>query len=367
VHAGFYLSPQAISIGIIGPGMIGSTLLDQIAGESQRLRRDFGIDLRVRGITDSSKMTLGETGIDIAGWKKTLAEGSSPMNLSSFVDHVDADYFPHSVVIDCTTSDQLPAYYAEWLRRGIHIITPNKKGCTAPLDRYDEIKAEAKRMQRHFLYETTVGAGLPILGTLRDLIQTGDRIQRIEGVFSGTLAFLFWKYDATVPFSALVKEARELGYTEPDPRDDLSGMDIVRKTVILAREAGHRLEVDEVPVEGLVPKELEQVSVDEFMAELPRMDEAMEEMYRKAQERGKVLKYAGIIGEDGSCSVGLKEYPREHPFARITGSDNIAAFTTARYSDQPLVVQGPGAGPEVTAGGVFADLLRLASYLGAKL
>jgi aspartokinase/homoserine dehydrogenase 1 len=367
VHAGFYLSPQALSIGIIGPGLIGSTLLDQIAGESARLRRDFGIDLRVRGIADSRKMTLGETGIDIAGWKKTLSERSEPMNLSSFIEHVDADFFPHSVLIDCTTSDRLPGYYAEWLRRGFHIITPNKKGCTAALGKYDEIMAEAKRMQRYYLYETTVGAGLPIIGTLRDLIQTGDHIKRIEGVFSGTLAFLFWKYDGSVPFSSLVSEAKELGYTEPDPRDDLSGMDIVRKTVILAREVGHRVEVEDVPVDGLVPEELEQVEIDEFLERMPQMDAKMEQLHRRAQENGMVLKYAGIIEEDGSCTVGLKEYPREHPFARITGSDNIVAFTTARYDSQPLVVQGPGAGPQVTAGGVFADLLRLASYLGAKL
>jgi aspartokinase/homoserine dehydrogenase 1 len=363
VHAGFYLSAQALSIGIIGPGLIGSTLLEQIAGESKRLRRDFGIDLRVRGITDSRKMTLGEHGIDFAGWKKSLAEGS-PMNLSSFVDHVDADYFPHTVLIDCTTSDRLPGHYAEWLRRGIHIITPNKKGCTAPLEQYDEMMAAGKRMQRHFLYETTVGAGLPIIGTLRDLIQTGDRITRIEGVFSGTLAYLFWKYDGSVPFSRLVGEAKELGYTEPDPRDDLSGMDIVRKTVILARES---VEVEEVPVDGLVPQELAAVELEEFLDRMPEMDEPMDELQRGAAERGKVLRYAGIIEEDGSCSVGLREYPPEHPFARITGSDNIVAFTTTRYDTQPLVVQGPGAGPQVTAGGVFADLLRLASYLGAKL
>ena len=367
VHAGFYLSPQALSIGIIGPGLIGSTLLDQIAGESERLRRDFGIDLRVRGIADSRKMTLGETGIDIAGWKKTLSEGAEEMNLSSFVEHVDTDYFPHSVLIDCTTSDRLPTHYAAWLRRGVHIITPNKKGGTAPLQQYDAVVCEAKRMQRHFLYETTVGAGLPIIGTLRDLIQTGDRIKRIEGVFSGTLAFLFWKYDGSVPFSSLVNEAKELGYTEPDPRDDLSGMDIARKTVILAREVGHRVEVADVPVEGLVPEGLEKVEVGEFMEQMHRMDEEMETLHRRAQEHGSVLKYAGIIEEDGSCSVGLREYPLEHPFARITGSDNIVAFTTARYDDQPLVVQGPGAGPQVTAAGVFADLLRLASYLGAKL
>ena len=366
VHAGFYLSNQTLSIGIIGPGLIGSTLLDQIAGESERLNREFNIDLRVRAITDSKKMTLAKTGIDIVDWKKALSERSEPARMEAFIDHVAVEYFPHSVVIDCTSSPKIPQYYAEWLHRGIHIITPNKKAGTAPIEEYRRIKTEARSKQRHFLYETTVGAGLPIIGTLRDLIQTGDKIKRIEGVFSGTLGYLFWKFDGTVPFSQLVREAKELGYTEPDPRDDLSGMDIVRKTVILAREIGWETEIGEVPVRSLVPEQLSSVSVTEFLDGLTVMDEEMRQMHSEAASRGMVLKYAGIIESDGSCRVELKPYPRDHAFARITGSDNIVAFTTERYSEQPLVVQGPGAGPHVTAGGVFADLLRLASYLGAK-
>ncbi len=367
VHAGFYLSNQTLSIGIIGPGLIGSTLLDQIAGESERLNREFGIDLRVRAITDSKKMTLAKTGIDIVDWKKALSERSEATRMDAFIEHVDAEYFPHSVVIDCTTSAELPKYYAGWLKRGIHIITPNKKAGTAPLPDYRQIMSEAKKHQCHFLYETTVGAGLPIIGTLRDLIQTGDKIKRIEGVFSGTLAYLFWKFDGTAPFSGLVQEAKDLGYTEPDPRDDLSGMDIVRKTVILAREVGWDVEVDQVPVHSLVPKELEDVSVEDFLSKLTMVDDEMARLYEEADKEGNVLKYAGIIESDGSCKVELRPYPKDHPFARITGSDNIVAFTTDRYDTQPLVVQGPGAGPQVTAGGVFADLLRLAAYLGANL
>lgn len=367
VHAGFYLSNQTLSIGIIGPGLIGSTLLDQIAGESDRLKKTFNVDLRVRAITDSKKMTLAKTGIDIVDWKKALDERSETTRMEAFIDHVDAEYFPHSVVIDCTTSDEIPNYYADWLSRGIHIITPNKKAGTAPMPKYRQIMEAARSQQRHFLYETTVGAGLPIIGTLRDLIQTGDKIHRIEGVFSGTLAYLFWKFDGTTPFSELVKEAKELGYTEPDPRDDLSGMDIVRKTVILSREIGWEPEVEDVPVQSLVPEELKDVSVDEFLDKLSVLDPEMERLFAEADAQGKVLKYAGIIESDGRCRVELIPYPKDHAFARISGSDNIVAFTTDRYESQPLVVQGPGAGPEVTAGGVFADLLRLASYLGAKL
>lgn len=367
VHSGFYLSPQSLSIGIIGPGLIGGTLISQIAGQSARLREQFNLDLRVRGITDSRRMTLAEKGTDIGGWKKALEERSVPTDIDCFVNHVAADYFPHAVIIDCTTSTELPKRYTEWLDRGIHIITPNKKAGTAPWPEYEKMMECARRRKRHFLYETTVGAGLPVIGTLRDLIQTGDRIIGIEGVFSGTLAYLFWRFDGSAPFSSLVAEAKALGYTEPDPRDDLSGMDIVRKTVILAREIGHRIEVEEVPVKSLVPDHLASVSVDEYMERLGDMDEEMDALLRQAKGEGKLLKYVGTINEEGRCRVELKGYPLDHSFARITGSDNIVAFTTERYRTQPLVVQGPGAGPDVTAGGVFADLLRLSSYLGARL
>lgn len=312
-------------------------------------------------------MTLAEQGIDIDGWKKTLEEHAEEADIDRFVDHVAADYFPHAVIIDCTSSDELPKRYAEWLNRGIHIITPNKKAGTAPWNEYTKMTEIANCRRRHFLYETTVGAGLPIIGTLRELIRTGDKIISIEGVFSGTLAYLFWRFDGSSPFSSLVAEAKKLGYTEPDPRDDLSGMDIVRKTVILAREVGYPVEVEDVPVKSLVPPHLVDVSVADFMKRLSDIDEEMDSLLKGAQAENKMLKYVGSIDESGNCRVELKGYPMDHPFARITGSDNIVAFTTERYRQQPLVIQGPGAGPEVTAGGVFADLLRLASYLGAKL
>ena len=367
VHSGFYLSNQTLSIGVIGPGLIGSTLLDQIAGESEYLHENFGIDLRVRGITRSKKMILSDPSLDITQWRSSLESSSEEADLEKFVNHIDAEYIPHKVIIDCTTSPDIPGKYLEWIRRGIHIITPNKKAGTTAMGDYRKLFSESRKRGIHFLYETTVGAGLPIIGTLRDLILTGDKIKRIEGVFSGTLAYLFWRFDGTKPFSELVGEAKDLGFTEPDPRDDLSGMDIVRKTVILAREIGYAVEVEDVPVKSLVPEELRDVSVENFMQHLRIMDEEMDKLYREAVERNEVIKYTGIIEEDGSCSVQLKSYPSDHPFAGISGSDNIVAFTTERYNTQPLVVRGPGAGPDVTAGGIFADLLRLASYLGARL
>ena len=367
VHSGFYLSNQTLSIGVIGPGLIGSTFLDQLAGEAERLKENFGVDLRVRGITRSSKMVLDENNIEMSNWKNLLKKSSVNADLDNFASHINSEYIPHRVIVDCTSSEGIPANYLDWIKKGIHIITPNKKAGTLPMPQYRELMEEARKRGVHFLYETTVGAGLPIIGTLRDLILTGDKIKKIEGVFSGTLAYLFWRFDGTKPFSTLVREARELGFTEPDPRDDLSGMDIVRKTVILAREVGHCIEIEDISVRSLVPSALVDVSLDEFMSRLELMDEELDDLYNEAVARNEVIKYTGIIGEDGTGEVLLKSYPKDHPFAGISGTDNIVAFTTERYNEQPLVVRGPGAGPHVTAGGVFADLLRLASFLGAKL
>ena len=366
LHAGFFLSNQAISIGLIGPGLIGSTLLSQIQRETERLKQEFGVDLRVRGIANSTAMLLQDDGIALGSWREQLASRGKPIDLDVFTKFTAADYFPHWVIIDCSTSEDVPERYVQWIEQGIHIITPNKKAGTSRRSYYEKLMSEGRKRGKHFLYETTVGAGLPVIGTLKDLIQTGDRIRMIEGVFSGTLAYLFWKYDGSVPFSVLVKDAKELGYTEPDPRDDLSGMDIVRKTVILAREIGMHVNIEDVPVKSLVPDALKDVSLEEFMDQLHTIDNDMLELFSEARERKTLLKYVGVVDPEGSCKVELREYPIGHAFARITGTDNIVAFTTDRYHEQPLVIQGPGAGPDVTAGGVFADLLRLAAYLGAR-
>lgn len=366
LHAGFFLSNQTLSIGLLGPGLIGSTLLKQISRESDRLKSDFGVDLRVRAIANSKKMLIDDFGIDLSTWKNRFDSEAVPLDLKKYTEHAAADYFPHTVLIDCSTSSVLPKQYVEWIQRGIHIITPNKKAGTEKLPYYHLLMDQGRQKGMHFLYETTVGAGLPIINTLKDLIQTGDRIQKIEGVLSGTLAYLFWRFDGTVPFSKLVREAKELGFTEPDPRDDLSGMDIVRKAVILAREIGIEIEIEDVPVLNLIPEELRSASIDEFMDKLELIDASILEMQQEAEAKNQLLKYVGIIEADGTCSVELKGYPENHPFARITGTDNIVAFTTDRYHSQPLVIQGPGAGPDVTAGGVFADLLRLSAYLGAR-
>jgi aspartokinase/homoserine dehydrogenase 1 len=229
------------------------------------------------------------------------------------------------------------------------------------------LRAARRATGAHFLYETTVGAGLPVIQTLRDLRETGDEIRRIEGMFSGTLAYLFNTWDGSQPFSTVVNHAKALGYTEPDPRDDLSGMDVARKLIILAREIGLRTEMAEVKVESLVPAALDGCGVDAFLQRLPDFDQAMLQRLQEATGRGNVLRYVGSVDAQGKAEVGLVELPRSHPFANIALTDNIVRFETARYDKNPLIVQGPGAGPDVTAAGVFADLLRVCAYLGAKL
>jgi aspartokinase/homoserine dehydrogenase 1 len=366
-HSAFYLSAHTVSIGLIGPGLVGGALLEQIAGQMQRLARDFKLDLRVRAIAGSKSMRLSSGAIDLSRWRDDYKAGGDPLDLDRFADHVHADHFPHAVIIDCTASAEVARHYSHWLAEGIHIVTPNKKANSAPYAEYQRVKDARRTAGAHYLYEATVGAGLPVIQTLRDLRETGDEIRRIEGMFSGTLAYLFNTWDGTQPFSEVVLHAKQLGYTEPDPRDDLSGMDVARKLIILAREMGLQTEMSEVEVESLVPAALDDCGVDAFLQRLSEFDVAMLQRLQAATGRGNVLRYVGSVDAQGKAEVGLVELPRSHPFANIALTDNIVRFETARYDKNPLIVQGPGAGPDVTAAGVFADLLRVCAYLGAKL
>ena len=367
VHASFYLSDHTISVGVIGPGIVGRALLEQIASQRDRLRRDLKLDLRVRGLLSSKRMLLSERGVPLADWREALDGSDHPADLGRFVEHVAAEHLPHHVIIDCTASGEVAAHYAGWLAAGIHVVTPNKKANSAPLAQYRALHAARRAGGSHYLYEATVGAGLPVIQTLRDLRETGDDIVSIEGIFSGTLAYLFNVYDGRRAFSDIVREAKQRGYTEPDPRDDLSGMDVARKLIILGREMGLTLEMSDVKVESLVPAGLEQGSVQDFLERLPAHDAVMAARFERAGAAGKVLRYVGRLTASGEATVGVVECDARHAFANIALTDNVVRFATTRYASNPLIVQGPGAGPEVTAGGIFADLLRLSAYLGARL
>jgi aspartokinase/homoserine dehydrogenase 1 len=366
VHAAFYLSPHTISIGLIGPGLVGAAFLDQLASQMGRLTRDFRLDLRLRGILTSRKMLLVDTAVPMAHWRESLEQGGEP-DLQRFVRHVDESHLPHAVIVDCTASAAVARHYPEWLAAGIHIVTPNKQAGSADLAFHRTLEPARRAGGSHYLYEATVGAGLPIIQTVRDLRETGDRIRVIEGILSGTLSYLFNVWDGEQPFSALVREAKAQGFTEPDPRDDLSGTDVARKLIILAREMGLDLELGDVQLEGLVPPSLQSGGVDQFLERVQQLDAPMRERFQAARGRGRVLRYVGRLDADTRrATVGLVELDRSHLFANISLTDNVVSFTTSRYDRNPLVVRGPGAGPAVTAGGVFADL-RVCAYLGARL
>jgi aspartokinase/homoserine dehydrogenase 1 len=351
-------------VGLLGPGLIGSALLEQIRSQAKALHEQLHIDVRVRGIMSSTKMVLADPSLELSSWREALADGE-PADLEAFATHLSAPHLPHAVIIDCTAKD-FGDLYVTWLDAGIHVVTPNKKANAGPGERYRRLRKGGRPRRAHYFYEATVGAGLPVIKTLRDLVQTGDRILAIEGVLSGTLSYLFNTLTTEVPFSRLVREAKEKGFTEPDPRDDLSGTDVARKVVILAREMGLDLELDEIPVQSLVPAALAGAPTAEaFVEGLTAFDDDMSARLEQAARAGEVLRYVGIVEQEGGARVQLRAYPKEHAFAHLSGSDNIIAFTTERYFEQPLIVQGPGAGPEVTAAGVFADLLRLAAHLGS--
>lgn len=359
-HSAFYLSDLTLSLGVIGPGLIGSTLLRQLEEQSASLRKTMGLDLRVRGIMNSSKMMLEK--VRVGQWDPSRGVRT---NVEKFVEHVSGGGFPHSVIVDCTSNDDMASLYSQWLSQGIHVVTPNKKANSGPLKRYQEIRAAARGS--FYLDQTTVGAGLPLLSTLRDLMRTGDEIIEISALVSGTLSFIFNSFNGQNKFSEVLLQARAKGYTEPDPRDDLSGSDVARKIVTLAREGRLEISMEDLKIQDLVPEKLRKLKTsEEFLARAAEMDGEMEKLRKRAADAGEVLRYVGTVNARGKGSVGLRKFALTHPMAHVSGTDNLVMFRTRRYDQQPLIVQGPGAGPEVTAGGVLADLVRLGVLLGAK-
>jgi aspartokinase/homoserine dehydrogenase 1 len=358
---------HALSIGLIGPGSVGSTFLNQLSSQAERLERDFNLGLRVRGVASSKRMALFDSGADLADWRAAVESAAKPVDMERFLDHVHAEHHPHSVIIDCSASEEVARRYPEFFARGIHVVTANKKAHSADMNFFESMSQTRRGSGAHYLYETTVAAGLPVVRTTRELRDTGDEITCIEGIFSGTLAYLFNVYDGKTPFSSVVATAKRLGYTEPDPRDDLSGLDVARKLIILAREMGLSLELSDVAIESLVPAALQDESIEDFMKRLSEYDAQMKQRFDAARRKGAVLRHVGRVMSSGEAHVGVVELDATAPLANTALTDNIVRFTTHRYNANPLIVQGPGAGPAVTAGGVFADLLRLASYLGARM
>ncbi|NQV89298.1 MAG: bifunctional aspartate kinase/homoserine dehydrogenase I [Parcubacteria group bacterium] len=332
---------------LVGTGLIGSTLLEQI-GEAG------GGKLKIHGLANSKNMIVSDRAINPVMWQRALDAGKVA-GLDSFVNELLAQSGNKKVFVDCTASDKTPHYYPRLISEGVKIVTPNKKAASGPQSVFDQIAGAISRGDMR--HETNVGAGLPVISTIRSLRETGDEILEIQGVFSGTLSYLFNSYDGTGSFADLVTQARAKGYTEPDPRDDLSGMDLARKLVVIARELGMQVEIEDVQVENLTPEPCRNIaSTEDFLERLKDHDQEFAERARLAAQDGKRLRYIGKIGE-GGLSVSLEAVGSSEPTYGLSGSDNLIAIRSKRYSDRPLVIQGPGAGAQVTAAGVFADIL----------
>jgi aspartokinase/homoserine dehydrogenase 1 len=355
---------RTLAVGVIGPGRVGSALLQQLRAAQSRLARSFGLDLRLCGVVASKRMWLDCDDAELND-RHGGAQTWRPNDLDAFADHVRGHDGRHALLVDCSASDEVAAHYPRWLGAGLHVVTPNKLAGSGPLERWQAIRAACAGGAR-FRCEATVCAGLPVVQTLRDLLDTGDELLAVEGMFSGTLAWLCNRHDGRQPFSALVREAHALGYTEPDPRDDLSGLDVARKLVILAREAGWPLSLEDVDLESLVPPALAALPREAFLRRLDELDAPMAAMLARAHAAAGVLRHVAQLDRHGRASVRLRVLPASHAFAHTRLTDNIVQFSTRRYCDNPLIVQGPGAGPEVTAAGVFADLLRIAESLEAR-
>ncbi|MGE7139401.1 homoserine dehydrogenase [Luteibacter sp. NPDC031894] len=356
--------PFVVHVGIVGPGKVGSALLAQLRLAAPRLLRDCRLELRLRAVSDSRHMWL-DCDDEALNGRTHGAQTWRPAELDEFAAYVAGDGGGPAVLADCSASDFVADRYAGWLAAGIHVVTPNKRAASGPLERWRRIGAAAGASGARLHYEGTVGAGLPVVHTLRDLLDTGDELVSVEGMLSGTLAWLFHRFDGSLPFSALVREAHALGYTEPDPRDDLSGMDVARKLVILAREAGLPLSLEDVRIGGLVPDALVHGDREMFMDHLEALDAPMAALLAQARAAGGVLRHVARL-HGRKASVGVEAVAPDHAFAHARLSDNVVRFTTRRYCDNALVVQGPGAGPDVTAAAVFADLLRVAGAMGVK-
>jgi aspartokinase/homoserine dehydrogenase 1 len=362
IHQGFFENRKLLALVVIGVGNIGGTLLRQLQ-ERQPYLLEQGFDAKVIAVANSKRFVIARDGINLGRWREALDASTRRMDPRRLAHEIASLELANAALVDCTAEASIVDAYPDFIKANLHIITPNKRANVLPWRRYTALRELLATHQKHFLYETNAGAGLPVISTLRNLIASGDVITKVEGVFSGTLSYLFNTFDGTAPFSALVREAHRMGYTEPDPREDLAGQDVARKLLILARQTGLKMELDDVCVDSLVPRGLSDGPFSlQFFSTYAAYDADMGQRLQRARARGTVLRYVGTI-ERGRARAEIREFPRDHFFAATKGNDNLIAFTTNRYARRPLIVQGPGAGADVTAMGVFSDIFKLLHYL----
>lgn len=360
IHESFFLSPKTtLNLFLVGTGLIGTTLLQQIEKNATRLNQEYGLDIRLVGLANSRSMAFNPQGFALEHRDKVLEQSQEKMNIDHFVQKMIQLNLSNSAFVDCTSSQIVTHAYESILNANIAIVTPNKKANSGTYQDYVKLQALAAKKGVKFLYGSNVGAGLPIISTVQELIQSGDKILKIEAILSGTLSYLFNAFTRKSPFSEMVQKAQKNGYTEPDPREDLSGMDVMRKLLILARECGSSMEMDEIDIQPILPEDCFQASsVEEFYARLKNCDEKLANLLALAENEKKVLRYIASF-EDGKGNISLQMVGSEHPFYHLSGTDNMIAIRSEFYSENPLVIKGQGAGAEVTAGKVFGDLIKL--------
>ncbi len=364
LHEAFFLSDtKVIHLFMVGVGLIGGTLLEQLREQAPFLKEKRSLEIKVVGLANTKTMVFDPDGIDLANWKDVLFSSPLVSDMDGYVEAVKTLNLSNSVFVDNTADLMIPEHYKAILESSVSISTPNKVATSSNMDQYRELLRLAELRNVYFGYETNVGAGLPVISTLRNLVDSGDRVLKIEGVLSGSLSYIFNHFDADTSFSVAVKKAGELGYTEPDPRIDLSGQDVKRKILILAREAGIGMEATEVQLSSILPDYCTTASLGpELDSALEKADDHFESIRLSAEGEGKRLRMIAKL-EKGKASISLEAVAKDSPFYFLSGSDNMIVFTTERYKDRPLVVQGPGAGAEVTAAGVFAEIIHIGNLL----
>ena len=361
IHDSFFLSEyQVLNLFICGTGTVGGSLIEQIRCQQQKLMQERGLKLKVVGIADGHRALFTRAGIDLASYREEMEEKGIPSSAAVLHDEIIGMNIFNSVFVDCTASAEVASLYKEFLMHNISVVAANKIAASSDYSIYSELKQIARRRGVKFLFETNVGAGLPIINTINDLINSGDKILKIEAVLSGTLNYIFNKISADIPFSKTIKMAQEERYSEPDPRIDLSGKDVIRKLVILAREAGYKLEQTDVEKHLFVPSDFFEGPLEEFWKKVPSLDADFETRRRKLESENKRWRFVAKL-ENGKGSVSLQEVDSKHPFYGLEGSNNIILLTTERYKEYPMMIQGYGAGASVTAAGVFADIMSIAN------